>query len=52
MDTSSGARVVKPSSGLSKGRTAKQAHVAEMARMGSTENDNHGKNGKKLLAWV
>ncbi|RXN30898.1 zinc finger protein 512B-like [Labeo rohita] len=42
MDTSSGARVVKPSSGLSKGRTAKQAHPAEMARMGSTENDNHG----------
>ncbi|XP_052451224.1 zinc finger protein 512B-like [Carassius gibelio] len=41
MDTSSGARVVKPSSGLSKGRTAKQAHPAETARMGSTENDNH-----------
>ncbi|XP_051735636.1 zinc finger protein 512B isoform X3 [Ctenopharyngodon idella] len=42
MDTSSGARVVKPSSGLSKGRAAKQARPAEMARMGSTENDNHG----------
>ncbi|XP_056091293.1 zinc finger protein 512B [Rhinichthys klamathensis goyatoka] len=42
MDTSSGARVVKPSSGMSKGRSAKQAHPAEMARMGSTENDNHG----------
>uniref|UniRef100_A0A8C1WXD7 Zinc finger protein 512B n=1 Tax=Cyprinus carpio TaxID=7962 RepID=A0A8C1WXD7_CYPCA len=41
MDTSSGARVVKPSSGLSKGRTAKQAHPAEMTRMSSTENDNH-----------
>ncbi|XP_051518768.1 zinc finger protein 512B-like isoform X1 [Myxocyprinus asiaticus] len=42
MDTSTGARVVKPSSGMSKGRTAKQAHLLEMARMGSTENDNHG----------
>ncbi|XP_052396735.1 zinc finger protein 512B [Carassius gibelio] len=42
MDTSSGARVVKPSSGLSKGRTAKQAHPAETARMCSTENNNHG----------
>ncbi|XP_067302870.1 zinc finger protein 512B isoform X2 [Pseudorasbora parva] len=42
MDTSSGARVVKPSLGMSKGRAAKQAHPAEMARMGSTENDNHG----------
>ncbi|XP_057218891.1 zinc finger protein 512B isoform X1 [Triplophysa rosa] len=42
MDASSGARVVKPSSGMSKGRTAKQTHPPEMARMGSTENDNHG----------
>lgn len=43
MDASSGARVVKPSSGMSKGRTAKQTHPPEMARMGSTENDNHGR---------
>lgn len=42
MDTFSGARVVKASSGMSKGRTAKQTHPPEMARMGGTENDNHG----------
>ncbi|XP_051962181.1 zinc finger protein 512B-like [Xyrauchen texanus] len=42
MDTSSGARVGKPSLGVSKGRRAKQAHHSEIARMDSTENDNHG----------
>lgn len=42
MDTSSSARVVKPFSGTSKGRSAKQAHPAEPALIGSTENDNHG----------
>lgn len=49
MDASSGARVVKPSSGMSKGRTAKQTHPPEMARMGSTENDNHGSSCNEKL---
>ncbi|XP_072553452.1 zinc finger protein 512B isoform X2 [Salminus brasiliensis] len=42
MDTSSSARLVKPPSGLSKGRPPKQSHPPETARMGGTENDNHG----------
>ncbi|KAI4896509.1 hypothetical protein NFI96_029539 [Prochilodus magdalenae] len=43
MDTSSGTRLIKPPSGMSKGRPPKQSHSPETARMGSTENDNHGK---------
>ncbi|XP_022533260.2 zinc finger protein 512B isoform X2 [Astyanax mexicanus] len=42
MDTASSARLVKPPSGLSKGRPQKQSHPPETARMGGTENDNHG----------
>ncbi|XP_066528815.1 zinc finger protein 512B isoform X2 [Hoplias malabaricus] len=42
MDTSSSARLVKPPSGMSKGRLPKHSHPPETARMGSTENDNHG----------
>ncbi|XP_017537395.1 zinc finger protein 512B isoform X1 [Pygocentrus nattereri] len=42
MDTSSSTRLVKPPSGMSKGRPPKQSHPPETARMGSTENDNHG----------
>ncbi|XP_076851174.1 zinc finger protein 512B isoform X2 [Brachyhypopomus gauderio] len=42
MDTSSGARLVKPTLGMPKGRSPKQSHPPETARMGGTGNDNHG----------
>ncbi|XP_026875036.2 zinc finger protein 512B isoform X2 [Electrophorus electricus] len=42
MDTSSGARLVKPTLGMTKGRSPKQSHPHETARMGGTGKDNHG----------
>ncbi|XP_041955554.1 zinc finger protein 512B isoform X1 [Alosa sapidissima] len=42
METSSGARLGKPPSGVAKGRPPKQTHPPETARTGSSENDNHG----------
>lgn len=42
MDPSSVSRLVKPSSGIFKGRQPKQSHPMETVQMDSTENDNHG----------
>ncbi|KAB5546464.1 hypothetical protein PHYPO_G00072340 [Pangasianodon hypophthalmus] len=42
MDPSSVSRLVKPSSGMFKGRPPKQSHPSETVQMDRTENDNHG----------